>query len=77
MQQAGSLRCVARVALLSFAPAVPFNRLCLLICRFVQSSHPGVGSSFELKTQYPAHTLTNDGQTVKDAQLGNALIIQS
>lgn len=46
-------------------------------CRFVEQSHPGMGSGFELKTQYPSTTLTDPKQTLQDAQLENALIIQS
>ena len=36
-----------------------------------------MGSGFELKTQYPSKTLTDQKQTLQDAQLENALIIQS
>lgn len=46
-------------------------------CRFVEQSHPGMGSGFELKTQYPSTTLTDPKQTLQDAQLENALVIQS
>ena len=51
--------------------------MALVCCRFVEQSHPGMGSGFELKTQYPSKTLTDQKQTLQDAQLENALIIQS
>eukprot|EP00891_Asterochloris_glomerata_P008730 jgi/Astpho2/8730/Aster-x1540 len=47
------------------------------IRKFVEQSHPGMGSGFELKTQYPSTTLTDPKQTLQDAQLENALVIQS